>query len=280
MKESSSTETTSNVGGSETQTTTYTYATGWFDRPLDSSSFHDSAGHRNPGSFPLSGDQWTSPSVTVGAFALTEEQAASIGGGAGLELTDDDLAQAQELFSDRLVREGQYLMTGDPASPTVGDLRVRYEVVHPQTVSLIARQSGDGVAPYVTSNDRELFMLERGGRTAEEMFADAQRANTILTWILRGVGTFLMWLGLTLILRPLSVIASVLPILGNVAEKGIGLVAAMMTAPLALFTAAFAWVFYRPVVGVGLLAVGAVLFYLFKQAGDKKTGTPPPLPQG
>jgi len=58
----------------------------------------------------------------------------------------------------------------------------------------------------------------------------------------------------------------VLPILGNIMEIGIGLVAGVVAFACALVTIAIAWIFYRPVLGIVLLAIaGAAVFLLWKK---------------
>lgn len=42
------------LGGSQTTTTTYTYAKVWDDTPIDSSMFHEKTGHENPATWKYS----------------------------------------------------------------------------------------------------------------------------------------------------------------------------------------------------------------------------------
>ena len=52
------------------------------------------------------------------------------------------------------------------------------------------------------------------------MFAAARSSSSMLTWILRVVGFFMMFIGLSMVLRPLSVLADVLPFLGSLIWQG------------------------------------------------------------
>ena len=56
--------------------------------------------------------------------------------------------------------------------------------------------------------------------------------------------------------------ADVIPILGNIVGAGTGIIAFLLAACLSLVTIAIAWVFYRPVLGISLLIVAAVLIVL------------------
>ena len=102
------------------------------------------------------------------------------------------------------------------------------------------------------------------------MFENAQAENATLTWILRGVGLFIMWLGITLIFKPLVVIADVVPFIGNLLQMGIGAFALMFALPLTLITIAIGWISYRPVLGISLLAAAAAAFGLIYFLRRKK----------
>lgn len=93
------------------------------------------------------------------------------------------------------------------------------------------------------------------------MFKAAQAENTVLTWILRAAGFFMMFLGLRMVFSPVVVFADVLPILGTLLGAGLGLFAGLTAAVLSLVTIAVAWIFFRPLIGIALfaLAVGGIV---------------------
>ena len=93
------------------------------------------------------------------------------------------------------------------------------------------------------------------------MFADARRGNAIMTWFIRLGGFLLMFIGLSLVLKPLSVVADVVPFAGTIVGMGAGLVAGAVALACAFVTAAIAWIAYRPVVGIALLAVAALVVW-------------------
>ncbi len=156
----------------------------------------------------------------------------------------------------RRVSGGVLYRGKDPGHPALGDVRIRFWVLRPTTVSVLVRQTGASFTPYQTRAGGEIDRLEMGAHSAEQMFATAQRENATLTWVLRLVGFLLLAVGIFLILRPLAVVADVLPFLGGFVTLATGLFALAVALPLALVTIALGWVFYRPLVGVSLLAVG------------------------
>lgn len=109
------------------------------------------------------------------------------------------------------------------------------------------------------------------------MFESAQRSNAMMTWILRAVGFFAMFVGLAMLFAPIAVFGDVVPLVGSVLGAGVGIVAGFLAAFFAIGTIAVAWITYRPVLGVILLllAVGAV--FLLVRVASKRG--PPPLPR-
>jgi hypothetical protein len=150
----------------------------------------------------------------------------------------------------------------DPQKPELGDLRIRLEAVQPSEVSIISKQVGQRLEPYMTSNKREIELLSYGIVSAELMFERAQQQLAFKTWMFRGFGFVLMGVGIMLILSPLSVMLDVIPILGKIASTGIFIIAFLSAAVLSLLTISLAWLFYRPLLGIGLLVAAVIIGWL------------------
>ena len=88
------------------------------------------------------------------------------------------------------------------------------------------------------------------------MYQHAQEENVTMTWVLRLIGVIFMLVGFSLMLRPLAVAGSVIPLLGDVIAAGTFLVALVFTMAIAPVVIAFGWLWYRPLIGIGVLAVG------------------------
>ncbi len=87
-----------------------------------------------------------------------------------------------------------------------------------------------------------------------------------MTWLLRAVGFLMMFMGLSMVLRPLSVVGDIIPFVGTVIGMGTGFVAGAAAFACALVTVAVAWIFYRPVLGIALLAIaGLAIWMLWKK---------------
>jgi hypothetical protein len=271
-KENEQTETKKKLGGGEETVTTYTYEKIWTDRPIDSSAFRKKQGYENP-KLALEGKMWSAERVTVGAFALSPGLLGQVNN--FVKVSEDSTAEfPEEVAGKKVHREsGGFYLGESPAAPTIGDLRVSHEVAMPGTVSIIAKQKAGSFEPYIAKAGGTIEMLETGKQSAESMFASAQAANKMLTWVLRVVGFIMMLIGFNMLFRPLSVLADVVPFIGNIVGAGTGFIAFLLSLPLSLLVISVAWIFYRPLIGIPLVVaaiVGFVLLFRALMAQKKK----------
>lgn len=140
-------------------------------------------------------------------------------------------------------------------------MKIGFKEVPDTVVSIIAQQSGSTFKAFQTKAGNALEMLEVGTKDAAAMFAEAQSANKMMTWFLRLGGWILLAIGFSMVFKPLSVIADVVPFIGNIGGAGTGIIAFLLSAILSLVVIAIAWLFYRPVLGITLLllAVGVAV---------------------
>lgn len=250
-QENKRTETRKKVGGKKETVTTYDYEKVWSETEINSSSFKKSAGHRNPGNMAFESKTERADKVTLGAFEL--------GGLAQQINTWSPLSVDRELNMRagrplRLVNGGYYFGK-DPGNPDIGDLRISFKVIEPLEVTVVAVQSGESFKAFEGDSGSTIFRLSPGEHTADQMFEAMESENTTMLWVFRIVGFLMMAAGISAVFKPLVVVADVVPIFGDMLEFGIGLVAFVLAAPLALITIAIGWVAYRPIVGIGLLVV-------------------------
>ncbi|CAK8725197.1 Inner membrane protein [Candidatus Electrothrix laxa] len=276
-QESSESETKKKLGGGTETVTTYSYSKGWEDNVISSSSFKKPEGHENPGSMPYVAEEQTASRVTLGAFTLSSSQVNRINQFEPLSIGSD--TRQQENLDSRMTRQANGFYLGEnPASPQVGDVRIQFESVAPTEVSIVAQQNSGGLRAYHAQAGGDIELLQIGTHTAEAMFQKAQNDNTVLTWVLRTAGFFLMMIGLSMIFKVFSVLADVLPFLGSVVEAGTGFIAFLLAGVLSLITIAVAWIVFRPLLGIILLVIAVGLIVLIGgkiKAGRKVRAVPP-----
>jgi hypothetical protein len=260
-KESESSSTKKNLGGSTTTTKTYNYDKAWSASLISSSQFKHPEGHANPAAMPYQSHDIAAGNVTAGAFTLSASLVNRINNFTDLPFAAlDKLPDA--LKENSKLADGRLFMGADPSSPQVGDHRVSFQVANPTVVSLVARQVKNSFEPYHSKAGGELELLQVGEFSASEMFRQAKETNRLLTWGLRLGGLILMWFGFGLVTRPLSVLADVVPFIGSIVAFGTGLLSLIMAAVVSLVTVAVAWFWYRPVLSVLLVGVAVVIIFM------------------
>ena len=275
-KEESQSSSQKKLGGGEETTTTTTYTRTWSDRRIDSSRFRNPSGHANPQ--PRFGESdVTARDATLGAFRPGGAALRAIPASQDLTVPAAALDRIRARLGPVSVQDGRLFLGRDPANPAVGDLRVSYRIVPEGPASLIGRQTGGDITAFQTKAGDQLLMGETGLVPADAMFRSAAVENTILTWAIRLACAIFMWMGWFLLLRPIAVAGDLVPLIGSVLAAGAGLAAFLLTVVTAPLVAAIAWLFYRPVVSLALLAAGGAIVLALRRLAARRRISPPTL---
>ena len=242
-KQNESSKTEKQLGGGTKKTTVYTYEKVWSDKPVNSAYFKE-AGHENPG-FPFESEKLRANHVTLGDFLLNDSLVDRLGDSRKLPVPADyKLPAALSGKSDaayvhvsrkssapsQVSQEQPADNAGDAAltEPAIGDLRISWYAVVPHEVSIVARQTGKTFSAYPVGSE-SILLIADSVQSAEAMFQSAQSANSAMTWFLRIAGLVMMYVGLSCVLRPLSVLMDVIPFLGDLIGAGISLISPAVT---------------------------------------------------
>ncbi len=268
-KEVSTSKTEKKLGGGTETKTEYRYEKGWSDSVINSGSFKRPEGHTNPAAMEIQSETFKAQNVTVGEFALPEGLVSQISNEEALPVTQDRIPNQ---YQGRAQISGNEIYIGyNPASPQIGDLKVSYKIVRsPQKVSIVAQQQGNTLTQYMTKAKTTIMMLSMGVVPADQMFQQAQESNVTRTWLVRLLGFILMYIGLSMIFKPIATFGDVVPIVGSILNFGIGVFSFIVALALSLVVIAIAWIAARPILGIGLLVVGVGAFVAFKVLGKKK----------
>jgi hypothetical protein len=173
------------------------------------------------------------------------------------------------------VGNGKLYFGLNEGAPEVGDVRITFTMTPPTKISLMGVVQGNTFANYTAKNGKKFSAVSNGVKTMDEMFASQHEANNMWLWALRLVGLLLIISGLKGIFGILVTILKVVPFLSSILSFGINIICSVVGFVWALLVAAIAWIFYRPVIGIALLAIaGAVIFFFWKKGKDKNAATP------
>jgi hypothetical protein len=157
-----------------------------------------------------------------------------------------------------------------PGSPEVGDVRVTFEIIVPAKVTVMAVVDGDTFKPYKAKNGKHFQTLVMGKKSGDEIIDAEKEANNMILWALRILGVMLVIAGLKGIFGFLETILKVVPFIANIFGWGVGVVCTVIGVVWSLIVIALAWLFYRPLLGIGLLVLAGFLVWVFAFKGKDK----------
>ncbi|MDR0494710.1 MAG: TMEM43 family protein [Treponema sp.] len=279
-RENVSRKTEDKAGGSEETTETYTYPAFWVPAPVDSSSFQDPAYKgKNTVLIQIENKIERAANVSFGAYRLPAFIIAAIDANspANAALGSGEIAKNMATLTGKKLDEqlvhvqGNVVYFGKSSdSPAVGDVRVTFTQAKPTEVSIIAKVVGDTFEKYYAKNGMEISYVETGSHSAGNMIKKAESEHRVFTWILRLLGLILVVVGLKSVFGLLPALLKVLPFLGKIAGAGISLVCGVGGFAWSLLIIAIAWLFYRPLIALPMLAAAGVgIWFLVKKGKEK-----------
>lgn len=172
------------------------YELDWVDRPLDASHFKEPAGHTNPASFPLSGKQFDAGLVRLGGFKLSPPLLHAL---PGSEQAAPDMKRLPENLAASFTPYQDYLVSSaHPGDPRLGDLRVSWDAVPLQEITVVARIDGDRLVAAADAADGKGYDVEVGNVPLLDVFPDLPvppahlMSERILAVLLAALGAFLL----------------------------------------------------------------------------------------
>ena len=148
------------LNGSVTRTTTYTYATGWFENLIDSDGFKE-AGHENPKSYKYTSKEFLAINVTRGekGVRLTAGQIKQIDDKVPYPLPRQYVCSLPEsqVVDDTIYLKNAGSPNHNPSQPIVGDVRVSFFIVKAENEQIVNKIAARHV---VTEMPRDLLEEE------------------------------------------------------------------------------------------------------------------------
>lgn len=279
--ETSKSESDSNLGGSETTETTYTYQTEWISTVPDSSSFYIPTGHTNPAK-PYESEEFRVSEVKVGVYDLDFEKI-ELPNFEKLTVNQDTVTlSGNAIIKDAYVyipagtlAPGSSAVTGGTitgTTPQVGDARISYSVIKNGTEGTVfGKLKGEKIEAYVDLDDTGAKVYRFCDSSRDECIAQMHSEYKMMLWIFRAVGFFMMWIGLSMLLGPISTFLDVVPFFGSLSRGLIGVVTLIVALVLSIVTILISMIIHNIVALIATLVVLIGIFLWFW----KKKGTRP-----
>ncbi|QAU23042.1 hypothetical protein EO087_02755 [Dyella sp. M7H15-1] len=174
------------------------YELDWEDHPIDSSHFEHAQTHANPGKFPLKSARFDAGLVRLNDFVLDPALIHALTGSRpmtpDLRRLPSNLAASFSLFNNSLVTSAV------PSNPQLGDLRVSWEVVPVQDVTIVAKVNGNQLVPASDAADGVGFAVQSGNVPLADIFPDLP-VPPEYAWLRRIGSMLLATFGTVLLLR-------------------------------------------------------------------------------
>jgi hypothetical protein len=272
--EHTKTEKKKEFGGSETDTTTYTYTQEWTDHPVASSKFIHPEGHTNIISSAIT-KTYRVGKAKVGAYSvniITVELPAFT----PLALSSANVAPAH----GAIIANDTYLFVPENGksnlnNPVIGDVRVSYFSVPTNSqVTVLGEQQSSSISPYMDEAGNSMYRMFLGSKNDAIRILHSE--YTMMTWLLRILGFVLMFAGLSMVLGPISVLLDIIPAFGSVSRFVIGLAAFVVSLVLSVVTILVSMVAHNLIaLTIALLVAAVVLIFIFKRAAGPKPAVTP-----
>jgi len=232
---------------------TYSYNTDWFEYHIESMSFYNTLGHHNPhrDQWPLNSSIITNSRVKIGNFLLGSDIKEKFTDYKPFNSGNKPTAEGIKIYA------GLYYHSANVWKPEVGDYRVQFTFAgrSDEEYTVVGRQSGREIRPYLTESGEELLIVQSGLKSAIDVFRTEHYNNRTSTWIYRLAGWFLTFLGFSCISVFLESVVDQHPVVRQILALGFAPIqlTASITATLGIIGAG--WVWYRPLVGGALVAI-------------------------
>jgi hypothetical protein len=173
------------------------YEQDWVDRPIDSRRFAQPSGHANPERFPIEGKQFDAGQVRVGSYALSAPLLHALPG--GNLIAPDAKTLPANLAASFSLNDNYFTTSAHIERPKLGDLRVSWEAVPSQVVTVFAQVSGDQLVPSASATDGKGFDVQTGDRSLVDVVPDVP-APPSFVWLRRAAALLLAMVGALLLL--------------------------------------------------------------------------------
>lgn len=146
--------------------------------------------------------------------------------------------------------------------PQIGDLLIRETAILPQTVSVIAQQTGNVAQPYHGPAGKLVGLLSMGQVTPNNMIHHNEHGLQQQTWIIRAATFVGMIIGAFFMMLPITAVADIAPLFASITRRGTLIIGFLLGLCLWSIPTAIACFPVEPLVSVTLV-IGAALICLF-----------------
>ncbi|XP_029677315.1 transmembrane protein 43 homolog isoform X2 [Formica exsecta] len=234
----------------------YYYTTEWKDKLVDSDHFYIRTNHDNPKEMPIKSQIQIADEVKIGAFTLSMELKKKFND--FVEITSDERPERKDIK----MHSGLYYHSADLWNPQVGDIRIQFSYAGKSgdIYSVVGLLEKNTIKPYYASHGEEILLQRKHKMSVDQMFHLEHVNNYWRTWTIRGLGWLVLFVAATCLANILkTIILNSTFLCGIIAVESLTMSVSMS---ISLLVIGFAWVWYRPIIGL-CLALASVLPFIY-----------------
>lgn len=232
--------------------TYYTYSTAWVEDVPNSDEFDEPHRHENP-SKPDYSKRYIAEDASVGDYEINIDKV-GLPGLEALELNEGttDIYGYAEIVSDK---DRDYIFDGYGTleDPDVGDIRYSYSVLHTGKRATVFGKLSDGmIEAHNGEQEGKVYRIFSGSKGDAQSVLKGEYETA--GWAGKIGSFFLMWIGLLLILKPLTVSLELIPFLGKLGKSALGIITFVIALILTMVSS-FIFSMVQSVLGLVVIAV-------------------------
>lgn len=236
--------------------TTFRYRKIWSRKLINSDNFNDLS-YKNPKAFKYPPRQIYANNVGLGRFYLSSVLVKQI-------KTVNKIQQLpyRENFK---IYNGFYFTGENYDTPQIGAQKLFYSYI-PSGIflSVIAQQTGNHLEP-LSSKYENFAMVINGEKNLTQMTKEYTKTRSNQAWLYRGIGIFLMFLGLNLIIQPLISDGDKVPFLGKLTQMQALVVTLILTLAFGVIVISFGWIILYPEIAIPLIVLAILAIFSLKR---------------
>jgi hypothetical protein len=195
------------------------YPKTWSEEAIDSSRFKDAEHHENP-AMELKSGVLTAQQARLGNFSVNERLLEKLDRFEKWAPTAAGAAKVSEKLGRKVIATEDGLYFGkNPAAPEIGDVRLGFSIISPQTLSVIGQQSGNELIPFDSEAGISLALASTGKQTAGEMLRREARLARAMTFAVRFCGYRVVLCAAALAWKQLGQLVKHLPLLAALVQS-------------------------------------------------------------
>jgi len=250
----------------------YSYSLDWVSEPQDSYEFSEPYGHENIQK-GIQDAEKTVMEAKIGSYDV-DIDSLRLPGFEPLKLNETN-TYVDPLTSEIVSNEYLYIGRSGYGFPQVGDMRVSYSVLPSgKKVTVFGDLEGNELSAHYGEDEKKLFRAFYGN--VDDAYSKLESEYKAMGWALRILGFLMMWIGLMMIIRPVTVLLDLIPVLGGVGKFLFSLITFIIALVLSAIISATSMVLHNIIgIVVIIVVIGVILYFIVSK---KKQGSSPKGP--